>query len=72
MADSADIATEVQERHLEVALARRPRWVGIHMANAECEECGDEIPTARRQAAPWATTCIECQQILEEKRRHVR
>ncbi|WP_348826808.1 TraR/DksA family transcriptional regulator [Halomonas sp. RT37] len=73
MADNADIAAEIQERHLEGALTNRPRWIGIDWAgSAECEECGDEIPAARRQAAPWATTCIECQQIYERKGRHVR
>ncbi|MFD2665739.1 MULTISPECIES: TraR/DksA C4-type zinc finger protein [Halomonas] len=36
-------------------------------ANDECEECGGEIPAARRRAAPWAVTCIECQSIRERK-----
>lgn len=35
----------------------------------ECEECGIEIPTARREAAPWAVCCVECQG-LREGRRH--
>ena len=73
MADNADIATEIQERHLEGALANRPTWIGIDWATPlECHECGGEIPAARRKAAPWATTCIECQQINERKSRHVR
>ncbi|WP_413615731.1 TraR/DksA family transcriptional regulator [Halomonas cupida] len=67
MADIADIATEIQERHLEVAMANRPRWTGVDMAAADCEECGNEIPAARREAAPWATTCIECQSIRERR-----
>ncbi|MAR73684.1 MULTISPECIES: TraR/DksA family transcriptional regulator [unclassified Halomonas] len=73
MADNADIATEIQERHLEGALANRHTWIGIDWATPlECHECGGEIPEARRKAAPWATTCIECQQINERKSRHVR
>ncbi|WP_417329542.1 TraR/DksA C4-type zinc finger protein [Halomonas cupida] len=68
MADIADIASEIQERHLEVAMANRPKWTGVDMSAAECEECGDEIPSARRQAVPWAKTCIECQQILERRK----
>ncbi|MBY5969888.1 TraR/DksA C4-type zinc finger protein [Halomonas denitrificans] len=73
MADNADIATEIQERHLEGALANRTSWIGIDWATPlECQECGDEIPEARRQAAPWATNCIGCQQINERKSRHVR
>lgn len=30
-----------------------------------CRCCGDEIPVARRRIAPWAETCITCQDILE-------
>lgn len=26
-----------------------------------CEECGDEIPMARRRALPGARTCVACQ-----------
>lgn len=70
MADIADIATELMERRMESAMATC-RIPDTTAANDECEECGGEIPVARRKAAPWATTCIECQQIIEEKRRHV-
>ncbi|SDJ89147.1 TraR/DksA family transcriptional regulator [Billgrantia gudaonensis] len=72
MADNADIATELMEKRLEGALANRPRWIGFDMAAADCEDCGDPIPAARRQAAPWATTCIECQGIREQKGKHRR
>jgi phage/conjugal plasmid C-4 type zinc finger TraR family protein len=30
-------------------------------AAQECEECGDEIPEARRRALPGARTCVPCQ-----------
>jgi DnaK suppressor protein len=30
-----------------------------------CEECGDPIAEARLKAAPWAATCISCQQEIE-------
>lgn len=71
MADNADRATELLEQRMEGAMARC-RLPDAPAANDDCEECGDEIPAARRQAAPWATTCIECQEINERKRRHVR
>lgn len=35
----------------------------------ECEECGIEIPAARRKAYPSAVCCVECQS-LREVRRH--
>jgi len=31
-----------------------------------CSNCSDEIPEARMKAVPWATYCIDCQE-LEEK-----
>ena len=31
----------------------------------ECEECGIEIPAARRRAAPWAVCCVDCQGLRE-------
>lgn len=71
MADNADIATEMMERRLEGILAQR-RLPDALVTDGECEECGNDIPAARRKAAPWATTCIECQTVLEERRRHVR
>lgn len=71
MADNADIATDTMERRLEAALASRSA-VYIPATDPDCEDCGYEIPAARRKAAPWATTCIECQGIREQRRRHVR
>lgn len=73
MADNADIATELMEQRLEGALANRPRWPEGELAtHPDCEECGDEIPAARRQAAPWATTCVACQSLRERRGKHVR
>lgn len=67
MADNADRAAELMEKRLEDSLANRPRWIGFDPGAADCEDCGAEIPTPRRQAAPWATTCIECQSIRERR-----
>jgi phage/conjugal plasmid C-4 type zinc finger TraR family protein len=33
----------------------------------ECEECGDEIPLARRQAVPGCQLCVFCQEKLERR-----
>ncbi|MCT4709153.1 TraR/DksA C4-type zinc finger protein [Enterobacteriaceae bacterium H11S18] len=35
----------------------------------ECEDCGQALSAARRQAAPWATTCVTCQSIREHKKK---
>lgn len=71
MADNADRAAVTIQQSLEASLARRAQLAqpAIH---DECIDCGYEIPTARREAAPWATTCIECQGIRELRGRHVR
>lgn len=33
----------------------------------ECEDCGDEIPQARRKAVPGVTKCIYCQERSERR-----
>lgn len=68
MADNADIANEVIEVRLEQMLATWPERVEIRgFVLLECEDCGHEIPQARRKAAPWAVTCVECQGIREKR-----
>ncbi len=32
---------------------------------AECEECGKDIPEARRQAVPGVRLCVSCQESLD-------
>lgn len=71
MADNADIAAELMERRMQAALSSRLS-LRIPNPDPECEDCGGEIPEARRHAAPWATTCIECQGIRERRGRHGR
>lgn len=71
MADNADRAAVTIEQSLEATLARRAT-LATQATNDECTDCGYEIPAARRQAAPWATTCIECQGIRELKSRQNR
>ncbi|RUR27724.1 TraR/DksA C4-type zinc finger protein [Vreelandella nanhaiensis] len=71
MANNIDRAAEITQRNLETALANRVR-IAEPAANDECIDCGYEIPAARRQAAPWATTCIECQGIRERQARRFR
>ena len=39
------------------ARARLPSGEGAE----QCDECGDEIPAARRKALPGARTCVSCQ-----------
>lgn len=48
---------EMDER--EAAIAARVRYEGVSLA--ECEECGSEIPQARRDAVKGCRMCIACQ-----------
>ena len=34
----------------------------------ECEECGEPIPEARRQALPGVRTCVACQSQRDARR----
>ena len=38
----------------------------------DCEDCGCQIPAARRAAVPWAIRCAPCQEIEDQKGRHRR
>ncbi|WIX33299.1 TraR/DksA C4-type zinc finger protein [Salinicola sp. JS01] len=71
MADLADNAGAVIERHLAQSLARH-RLPETQTGAPECADCGEEIPAARRAAAPWTDTCIDCQSLRERRLRHVR
>ena len=42
---------------VQLARARMPAGASA----THCEECGEEIPEARRQALPGARTCVACQ-----------
>ena len=38
----------------------------------ECLGCGADIPLGRREAAPWATLCVACQEVEDAKGVHRR
>lgn len=67
-------AADVLDRASAVIEAERISGVSAVLASMQgegsddCEECGVEIPKARRLAAPWATCCIDCASLKE--RRH--
>jgi len=66
MADALDKASEyaamgVAGRISEIRAAARAEGEG----EIYCEDCGEEIPEARRRAAPGCSRCISCQQDFE-------
>ncbi|MFB9223414.1 DksA/TraR family C4-type zinc finger protein [Paracoccus cavernae] len=46
----------------ELARMRAQNKVPSGESFAECAECGEEIPMARRAAIPGVKLCVECQQ----------
>ena len=65
-ADLLDRASELEEAE-RAAGAQAVRAQLLQSGATECEDCGDEIPAARRHAAPWATMCIHCATIAERR-----
>ncbi|WP_376746746.1 MULTISPECIES: TraR/DksA C4-type zinc finger protein [Stutzerimonas stutzeri subgroup] len=60
-----ELAQQREMEDREAAIARRVRYQGVSLT--ECEECGDEIPPARREAVKGCRLCIACQ-ADEDKR----
>ena len=66
MTDLYDRAAEIEQFHRETAIRKQAEKNNPAAVSAyECEECGEPIPEARRQAAPGCRCCISCQQELE-------
>ncbi len=64
--DNADIAQELIEHRLQQSLAARQAAVAnAGVGPVECEDCGEEIPAARRERLPGVTTCVPCQTARE-------
>ena len=53
----------------EIARARRNLPKGDSLSH--CEECGEEIPQARRDALPGVRLCIACQQEADKEQQTV-
>nr|WP_314269802.1 TraR/DksA C4-type zinc finger protein [uncultured Kingella sp.] len=67
MSRQIDHAAELEERYRTAALANfRAAQTTATVSAFECEECGEPIPEARRQAV-ICTLCVECQQWKETR-----
>ena len=54
------------EDAVQQARRRLPRGESL----THCEECGNEIPAARREAVPGVRLCIVCQEASDEAQRN--
>ncbi|MBG6817907.1 TraR/DksA family transcriptional regulator [Pseudomonas aeruginosa] len=67
MADCVDIANDYAERELAERLNARVQYIHyLGEGLADCEDCGEEIPVARRELVPGVRKCLSCQEYLEE------
>jgi phage/conjugal plasmid C-4 type zinc finger protein, traR family len=67
MTDFIDRACDLEEMQRAHALARQADRAAQNYPSAyECEECGEPIPEARRQAVPGCRLCIDCQREQEK------
>ena len=68
--DEIDIAQEKTADYLDHCIAAaRGIQQGVSTRSGFCEDCGEEIPEARRLALPDATRCIHCQAKHEGRTR---
>ncbi|QNI04207.1 DksA/TraR family C4-type zinc finger protein [Halomonas sp. SH5A2] len=58
---------EQMESTLNDAVQRARRQLPSGESLESCEECGDPIPEARRQAIPGVRLCVACQSELDKQ-----
>ena len=54
-----------QEQAVQQAIANRVQYRGE--SAEDCDECGTDIPEARRLAVPGCRFCVECQGLRERR-----
>lgn len=65
MADEIDIANATLHLEMDTLLTHRVIYAGP--SASFCDECGEPIPTARRDAVPGCSLCIDCAEELERE-----
>lgn len=66
--DEADCANDYSEHLLNTEINRCKSFCAMSSAPREtCEECGAEIPEARRNAVPGCRLCAPCQEERESE-----
>lgn len=61
-----EMAQRLQEAQLQNAIDSRVQYQGE--SAMDCDECGTDIPEARRLAVPGCRFCVECQGLREVRR----
>lgn len=60
-----ELAEQMQAAQLQRAIDSRVRYQGV--SALECDDCGIEIPEARRLAVPGCRLCVDCQGLAEAR-----
>ncbi|HCA7079899.1 TPA: TraR/DksA family transcriptional regulator [Citrobacter sedlakii] len=68
MADIIDNASTLEDLQREAALSMH-RLNHSAVSATHCEECGDNLPDARRKAYPGCTMCVSCQGEMEFRKK---
>ncbi|HHL9591042.1 TPA: TraR/DksA family transcriptional regulator [Citrobacter braakii] len=66
--DTLDAASELTQQRIEMAVAAH-RLNHSAVSATHCEECGDNLPEARRKAYPGCTMCVGCQSDMELRKK---
>lgn len=66
MSDVVDRANDEAAFDVAIALANRPQPSNA-ISLEWCEDCGNEIPEARRIALPGVERCVDCAREQEKK-----
>ncbi|EDV9691737.1 TraR/DksA family transcriptional regulator [Salmonella enterica subsp. enterica] len=66
--DTLDAASELTQQRIEMAVAAH-RLNHLAVSATHCEECGDNLPEARRKAYPGCKMCVECQGNMELRKK---
>lgn len=64
--DEADLGNMFAARYLKGALAANATRMPQGEGSEFCDECGEQIPPARREAVPGCRLCIDCQREVEQ------
>ena len=68
MADIIDNASTLEDLQRDAALSAH-RLNHSAVSATHCEECGDKLLDARRQAYPGCTMCVECKSNMELRKK---
>ncbi|WP_336240364.1 TraR/DksA family transcriptional regulator [Citrobacter werkmanii] len=68
MADIIDNASTLEDLQRDAALSMH-RLNHSVVSATHCEECGENLPEARRKAYPGCTMCVDCQSNMELRKK---